>query len=223
MQDVALQVDDLDFMTLEQVRRSPLAANGGYIVLPGWMSNHTLRILAAEANALRSTAERYSVPNSDGTDGRGGSPARAFRAADGGHIHWRIHSSSRVVETLSGLCNTPVEPTGAGIYTYYEQAGDFLDLHRDEIACDVAVITSLTPNAMGRWAGALHVYPRHIGQPLSKVRAAGRLSGVPLPLGRGDTAVLLGGTLPHEVTPLLRGQERIVAINCYRIRAASNH
>jgi hypothetical protein len=223
MQDVALQMDDSDFPTLERVRRSPLATNGGYIVLPGWMSKYRLKILAAEANALRATGKRYLVVNSDGTEGRGGSPARAFRSAGGGDIHWRIHSSSRVTDALGRLCNTPVEPTGAGIYTYYEQAGDFLGLHRDEVECDIAVITSLTRNDMGGSAGGLHVYPRHIGQPLSKVRAAGRLWGVPVPLGHGDTAVLLGGILPHEVTPLLKGQKRIVAINCYRIRAGSSH
>jgi len=43
-----------------------------------------------------------------------------------------------------------------------------------------------------------------------------------LPLKRGQAAVLLGGLVPHEVLPMSEGQERIVAINCYRVQPASH-
>jgi hypothetical protein len=33
--------------------------------------------------------------------------------------------------------------------------------------------------------------------------------------------ILLGGILPHEVAPTSPGQERIVAINCYRALTAT--
>ena len=41
-----------------------------------------------------------------------------------------------------------------------------------------------------------------------------------VPLDRGQTIILLGGIMPHEVAPTCAGQERIVAINCYRVQTA---
>ena len=66
-------------------------------------------------------------------------------------------------------------------------------------------------------AGELVVYPDFIREPLSTVRAAGRSAGISVPLDRGHSMILLGGILPHEVAPTSPGQERIVAINCYRL------
>jgi hypothetical protein len=202
---------------VKQFLRSRLFASGGYLVLPKWISEFTLEGLLTEANASRPTAVRYSVANSEGIEGRGGNPARAFRSGPGRELHWRLHASSQIAEALGSLCNVAVAPTGVGVYTYYEHAGDFLAVHCDAVNCDVAVITSLAASELDRAAGELVVYPMYIGEPLSKVRVAGRQSGISVPLQRGDTAVLLGGILPHEVTPVSIGQERIVSINCYRI------
>jgi hypothetical protein len=85
-------------------------------------------------------------------------------------------------------------------------------VHRDTVGCDLAVITGLTaaPDA-----GALVVYPAFRDKPLSAVRKAGPSAGIPIALERGDTIVLLGGSVPHELTPVSR--ERIVAIMCYRV------
>jgi hypothetical protein len=217
MQDASVQAEDRKFETSEEILQSRLFVNGAYLVLPGWISKDALEGLLAEANAARPTALRCSVANSDGTEGRGGSPGRAFRSGPGREFHRRLHASSQITEALGRFCGAPVAPTGGGTYSYYERAGDFLALHRDVVKCDIAVITCLARSDPDRSLGGLLVYPRHIGEPLSKVRAAGRQSAIPVPLGRGDTAVLLGGILPHEVTPLSMGQERIVSINCYRI------
>jgi hypothetical protein len=121
-----------------------------------------------------------------------------------------------MAETLAAVCGVAVSASGGGTYSYYEQAGDFLAIHRDVLACDIAVITSLTPCTMDCPAGELIVYPHSIREPLSTVRAAGRSAGTPVPLDRGHTIILLGGIVPHEVAPTSPGQERIVAINCYR-------
>jgi hypothetical protein len=125
-----------------------------------------------------------------------------------------------MAETLRRLCGFEVFATGGGTYSYYEQAGDFLAVHRDVLQCDVAVITSLTPCSADGSTGELVVYPEFIHEPLSAVRAAGRASGTPVPLDRGHTIILLGGILPHEVAPTCAGQERIVSINCYRAQTA---
>ena len=122
-----------------------------------------------------------------------------------------------MTERLAQVCGLRVAATGSGTYSYYEQAGDFLAVHRDVLQCDLAVITSLTHCAMDRPDGELVVYPDMIREPLSTVRAAGRIAGRSVPLDRGHTAILLGGIVPHEVAPTGTGQERIVAINCYRV------
>jgi hypothetical protein len=113
-----------------------------------------------------------------------------------------------------------VSPTGGGTYSYYEQAGDFLAVHRDVLQCDIAVITSLTRCETAGSTGELVVYPEFIREPLSAVRAAGRGAGTSVPLDRGQTIILMGGIVPHEVAPTCAGQERIVAINCYRAQTA---
>jgi hypothetical protein len=125
-----------------------------------------------------------------------------------------------MAETLGRLCGITVSATGGGTYIYYEEPGDFLAVHRDVVDCDLAVITSLTDSRVDGSAGELVVYPEFIREPLSKVRTAGRTSGTLVPLGRGQTIILLGGIVPHEVAPMCAGQERIVAINCYRAQTA---
>jgi hypothetical protein len=114
-----------------------------------------------------------------------------------------------------------VAPTGGGTYTYYEQPGDFLALHRDIVRCDLAAITCLS-EACATPGGGLLVYPRHATEPLSGARAAGRTAATRVPLGPGDTATLLGGIVPHEVTAMQAGQERIVSVMCYRLPAGGS-
>jgi hypothetical protein len=121
-----------------------------------------------------------------------------------------------MVAALSRICGVEVVQTGGGTYSYYENPGDFLALHRDVVKCDVAVITCLSLKVPDISAGGLHVYPDYIEEPLSRVRAAGRGAGRVAPLARGETIVLFGGILPHEVTPMAAGQERIVSVMCYR-------
>ena len=113
-------------------------------------------------------------------------------------------------------------PSGHGSYSYYENAGDFLDLHRDKLACDVAVITCLqlkdTPERNA--SGGLLVYPALAEESLSCVRSSGVTAGIRILLSPGDTIVLLGGIVPHEVTPMMPGQERTVSLMCYRMLSA---
>lgn len=169
---------------------------------------------------MRIEAERMLVADSDGTEGRGGFPARAYRSGPGRELHWGLHGCQQMAETLAGVCGLGVSASGCGTYSYYEQTGDFLAVHRDVLQCDIAVITSLTRCTMDCPAGELVVYPDLIREPLSTARAAGRSAGTSVPLDRGHTMILLGGIVPHEVAPASPGQERIVAINCYRALTA---
>jgi hypothetical protein len=127
-----------------------------------------------------------------------------------------LHGSATTAEALSQVCELKLTATGGGTYSYYEREGDFLALHRDVLSCDIAMITCLAAHVCGAQAGGLLAYPGGIRDPLSAVRASGRGAGTPVALAPGDTALLLGGLVAHEVTPAAAGQDRVVAINCYR-------
>ena len=194
------------------VARSRLYGEHGIMLARGLFDADTLDVLLGEAQALRSNAVRGSVATSNGTEGRGGSPARDFVSASGGALHWGLHGSGGILAALSRLCGIAIAATGSGTYSYYER-GDFLAIHRDVCSCDVAVITCLADATAGKGGGLL-VYPAFVDEPISAACAAGRALGVPVVLEPGDTAILLGGLVPHEVTPV--EAERVVAIMCYR-------
>lgn len=205
-----------------EVLTSHLFAAGGYFVVSGLFDPATLAALRAEAEAARAEGARQTLGESDSVEGRGGSPARAFRSGRGGDLHWGLHGSPEMKTRIEQLCGVTVTPTGSGSFSYYEQPGDFLSLHRDILQCDMAVITCLTTCAGEGPSGELTVYPGFMREPLSVVRAAGRSYGTVVALQPGHTAILLGGLVPHEVTPAGAGQERIVAINCFRIESNRN-
>ncbi len=199
---------------------SRIWAAGGYLAIAGFISPEWLELLRTEAVAVRATGTRGVVLYSDATESRGGSPARAFRSAAGDTSHWGLHASSQITEALGSLCNIAVTPSGSGTYSFYEEAGDFLALHRDVLKCDLTIVTCLSQHLADDSGGGLLIYPSHVAHRLSAARAAGRAAGVPIPLRPGETALLLGGLVPHEVTPVAAGQDRIVAINCYRLGEA---
>jgi hypothetical protein len=212
---------DWQFDPPAEVLQSRLFAAGGYLVVRGLFDEKTLQDLLEEAALARIESERMLVAESDGTEGRGGYPARAYRSGAGGELHWGLHGCQQMAETLAGVCGLDVSASGRGTYSYYEQTGDFLALHRDVLQCDIAIITSLTRCTTDCPAGELIVYPDLLREPLSTARAAGRSAGISVPLDRGHTMILLGGILPHEVAPTSPGQERIVVINCYRASTAT--
>lgn len=212
---------DWQFDPPAEVLQSRLFSAGGYLVVRGLFDDETLRDMRAEAEQVRMEAQRMLVTDSDGTEGRGGFPARAYLSGPGRDLHWGLHGCQQMAETLAGVCGLGVSASGSGTYSYYEQSGDFLAIHRDVLQCDIAIITSLTTCRMDCPAGELVVYPDLIREPLSRIRAAGRSAGISVPLDRGHTMILLGGILPHEVAPTFPGQERVVAINCYRALTAT--
>jgi hypothetical protein len=218
MGDPSTAVQDWHFNPPQEVLESRLFAAGGYLVVSGLFDEETLDRMLAEADAARPEALRGFVADSDRTEGRGGSPARSYRSGPGRDLHWALHGCQQMAEALGRLCGVTVSATGGGTYSYYERTGDFLAVHRDVLQCDIAVITSLTPGLFDGSTGELAIYPEFIREPLSTVRSAGRASATVVPLDRGQTIILLGGIVPHEVAPTCPGQERIVAINCYRIQ-----
>lgn len=218
--DLSTGIDGWHFDPPKEILQSRLLAQGGYLVVNGLFDEATLQALRAEAEMVRALGVRGCVPDSHRTEGRGGTPGRAYRLGTGGDLHWGLHGCRQMADTLGRLCGVTVTSTGGGSYSYYEQAGDFLALHRDVFQCDIAVITSLTHSIVDGSTGELTVYPEFIHEPLSAVRRAGRSSSTSVPLDRGQTAILLGGIVPHEVVPTCAGQDRIVAVNCYRVQTS---
>jgi len=197
-----------------------LADNGGFAIVPEILTGQEFTELQNEAIVIRSTGARCSAPPPEVVEERGGAPARAFRSAVGRECQWRLLSSATVLRSLAQVVGREVMLAGGGSFIYYEEPGDFLALHRDIPGCDLAVITSLGEIAPAPGGGELFVYPEFCGRPLAAVRAAGHRAAMPVSLRPGESVVMLGGLLPHEVTPLLPGQERIVSVMCYRVREA---
>lgn len=205
-------------MVPASLTRSRIWSQGGYASVPGLIGHSLLDALAAEAENARPLGQRTSLQISEGGEGRGGSPARALRSAACGEVHRALYASSQLTDAVSEICGVAVTSTGVGTYHFYEREGDFFSLHRDFVGCDIAVITCISHRLTEKPMGGLLVYPNHFQQGLSQVRAAGRAKSFAIPLDPGETAILLGGQLPHEVTPVAAGQDRVVAVNCYRLR-----
>ena len=126
-----------------------------------------------------------------------------------------------LLDFLSKLCNVRLTPLGGrGTYSFYAQTGDYLDIHRDIEACDVAVITCLynAPQLNAR-GGALCLYPSRLFEPLSIVRSTPDEGAVIVNLEAGQTLIMFGGIIPHTLLPVSAGQTRIVSVLCYRAEA----
>jgi hypothetical protein len=200
-----------------EITVSQLYASGGVLNIPGLVAADAVAELEAEALSARSAGRRNVLAVSDAAEGRGGNPDRAFTSAHARFVQWRLYSAPALVASLVRTCEIVATPTGGGTYSYYEQAGDFLGLHRDILTCDLTVITCLRDTGAATGVGALLVYSKHMNEPLARARAAGRAAATEVPIPRGETVALLGGAVPHEVTPMQPGQERIVSVMCFRI------
>lgn len=207
---------------MRELEASPLLQGGGYDVFEGMLDRGMLRALLAEALEHRAQAQPNDVPLDDGEELRGGSPARSFLSVTGGEAQDAFYQWPWLTGFLEQLLGMSVAPTGdRGTYTYYARAGDFLALHRDVEACDVAVISCLYdgPSEEG---GSLRLYPGRIEERLSEIRRDREAGAVGVRLRPGQTLVLLGGLVPHEVLPVAAGQTRIVSVLCFKALSSAS-
>jgi len=199
------------------VWRSPLMKQGGFAI-SAEAPELEYRQLLREAVGHTSFAETTQVLVSDQVETRGGSPARHFMTTQGSKSQDAFYHSDRTLRWLRAVSGLSLLPTGGrGTFTYY-RPGDFLALHRDVLECDVAVITCLADtHTSPDMSGALRLYPDRCLEPLSKIRATPETGAVRLRLPVGQTIVMLGGIVPHEILPVAEGQLRIVSILCYQL------
>lgn len=204
---------------LRAIRDSPLMRKGGWATFDHIPGAGACARLLAESRLCLHGAVATAVATSDDEEVRGGSPARRFISAPGGAEQAALYRSPETTRFLSEICNAPVRPTGeGGTYTYYARAGDHLSLHRDIVACDIAVITSLLDRHRdGSSGGGMRCYPSRQHEPLSRIRATPDHGVVNLRLPVGSTMVLFGGLVPHLIEPLAAGELRIVSLLCFRV------
>lgn len=193
---------------------SELMRQGGCLFIDSLLPPNLLTGLCDEANELQDQARHTIWPGSLQVDWRGGEPARSYAGATGGPAQTSIFASPDLANYVSKICGIPVKLAGVGSFSYYEP-GDFLALHRDIVACDITLLTCLRDTTTGTSdRRGLRIYPAYARLPLTQLRADDAPAHIDLYLDRGQTAVLLGGIVPHEVLPMTADQHRTVSVVC---------
>ena len=200
------------------IRESNLMKRGGFDAFEGLVGADMRSGMLSEAITRLPYATDCEVRTSDHEEVRGGTPRRRFRNATGGPFQEAFANAPWVLDFLRGLTTRTLIPTGeVGTYSYYLNSGDYLDIHRDIVTCDVAVITCLNDHVLDDGdGGRLCLYPDRILEPLSSIRATPDQGTVRVRVGPGQTIVLYGGIVPHALLPVSEGQARIVSLLCYR-------
>ena len=190
---------------------------GGVVVCDSLLHHSVLEALADEATRHYNGAEHQATDNDDHAEGRGGHPARSLWSAAAGPAQDRLYHSPDLARQLSMLTGCRVAASGGrGTYSYY-LGGDYLSLHRDVLTCDISMITVLSDTAEhDTESGALRVYPSRNHEPLSSIRRSGH-GGQQVKVRPGQTALLLGGIVAHEVLPVAPGTQRVISVMCFGI------
>jgi hypothetical protein len=193
---------------------SPLMQRGGCLFIDNLLPANLLTALCAEANERQVEARHTIWQGSKHVDWRGGDPARSYAGATGGPTQTSIFASPNLSDYLSEICGMRLKLAGVGSFSYYEP-GDFLALHRDIIACDITLLTCLRDTATDTSdRRGLRIYPAYARAPLTQLRSEDAPAHIDVHLDRGQTAVLLGGIVPHEVLPMAAHQHRTVSVVC---------
>ena len=197
---------------------SPLMQRGGFDIFSGIADEAVKNSLLAEAFAQQEVMTESVVADEDPEEIRGGAPRRRFLSSAGGEMQRAFYHSEWLLDFLRDQTVPFLQPTGPyGTFSYYARTGDFLEIHRDISACDVAVITCLE-NRFGsdKSGGKLCLYPSRTHELLSKIRAAPDEGAYEVFLEEGQTLVMYGGIVPHALLPVAEDQTRIVSVLCYQ-------
>ncbi|MEP7038330.1 MAG: hypothetical protein ABI891_08305 [Acidobacteriota bacterium] len=197
---------------------SPLMKRGGFDIFSG-IADETIRnSLLAEAIEQQKIMTESCVSDEDTEEIRGGTPRRKFLSSAGGEFQRAFYQSDWLLRFLRELTLPFLHPTGEyGTFSYYARTGDFLEIHRDISACDVAVITCLKNQAgEDKTGGKLCLYPSRTQEFLSDIRATSNEGAYKVLLEEGQTLVMYGGIVPHALLPVNKNQKRIVSVLCYQ-------
>ena len=211
-------------MIPKHISESPLFRQGGYGVYDSLLSPTHMNALLKEAIRQLPSSTESSTRRSCAEEWRGGNPVRRFLSAPAGAVQDEFYLNRETEAFLETLLHCKPRPTGLrGTFTYYARPGDFIGIHRDVDACDLAVITCLSdspPADEKSNAGKMVFYPDRIDEPNSGLRRDPANGARLYRLLRGQTAILLGGVIPHAVLPVAPAQVRIVSVLCYAVPGA---
>lgn len=147
--------------------------------------------------------------------GERGDPDRWLESAPGGPALEQFACSEVVLDTLARATGVAWQPAGPGTWSYYRREGHHLGIHRDLAVCDLAVITCVVDQGGHGPAGLLRVWPARARESLDDIRGNPH-DARHLRIRAGETVLLLGGIVAHQVLPLVPRQLRIVAPLCYQ-------
>lgn len=190
-------------------------SNGGFAVYEGLVSEE----IYSEGMTAFSAASDQESREPDHEEIRGGTPQRKLLSSGGGIVQDAFYRTRWLSEFLSNECQLHIHPSGTrGSYSYYARPGDFLGIHRDIETCDIALISVLHDNSSpDEQGGTLIMYPDRLQEPLSYIRNNPSTGAVGLKLMPGQTIVLLGGIVPHQILPVTQEQIRIISILCFQV------
>jgi hypothetical protein len=195
---------------------SALLQRGGFAVVEGLVAGKLQTGLLSEALTHYSFALPNIVTENDNEEFRGGKPRRRFLSAPGGSVQDNFYHSAQTLWFLCQLTGVQLSPTGQhGTYSYYLTSGDHLALHRDIETCDLTVITCLHSRVGQTQGGTLYLYPTRLFEPLSTIRRNLDQGALGINLRPGQSIVFFGGIVPHYLSYVAPGQERIVSVLCY--------
>jgi hypothetical protein len=175
---------------------SALLQRGGFAVVEGLVAGKLQTGLLSEALTHYSFALPNVVTENDNEE--------------------NFYHSAQTLWFLCQLTGVQLSPTGQhGTYSYYLTSGDHLALHRDIETCDLTVITCLHSRIGQTQGGTLYLYPTHLFEPLSTIRRNLDQGALGINLQPGQSIVFFGGIVPHYLSYVAPGQERIVSVLCY--------
>jgi hypothetical protein len=208
---------------VEVLKRGALGQSGGVAVIDGLPDPSTCQALALEARDAYSESTRQHLLTSDGTEGRGGLPARALQTATGGPVQDALYASAWLHHYISQQCGATIQPSGnRGSYSFYVHPGDFLDLHLDVDRCDVTLITVLHDDIPPQdSSGGLVIYRGMVDVPLSHIRLHPDRGAELVKAQPGQSILILGGMIPHRVLPLGTAGQRAISVLCFRASPAT--
>lgn len=196
----------------DRLATSPLVRAGG-LLRTRILDTAGLATLVRDAGEAHPHAAEARVASP--TPGGRGDPDRWLESAPGGPALDRFAGSAAVLDALTRATGVTWRPAGPGSWSYYRSEGHHLGVHRDLAVCDLAVITCVVDEGGRDGEGLLRLWPSRAREPLDDIRADPR-EARHVRLRAGETVLLLGGIVPHQVLPLGPAQLRIVAPLCYQ-------
>lgn len=196
-----------------RLARSPLIGHGG-LLRTRLLDGAGLAALVRDAEVAHGAAVEARVDVRD-PDERG-APDRWLESAPGGAGLGAFAASAAVDDALVRATGVPWVPAGPGSWSFYRRAGHHLGLHRDLAVCDLAVITCVVDSGGAGDGGLLRLWPGRARESLEEILADPR-GAVDVRLEPGQTVLLLGGLVAHQVLPLQAGHVRVVAPLCYQV------